>query len=284
MEEEHNIQFPEKFDYALSYQERELPLEGDDTSTLTLQQRLLIYALRQQAKVGKCTEPSPAFWNTKERAMWNAWTEIGHMSSFEAMVYFARILDEEKPGWLKEEIKHRASNKPPAATVSEEPAEDLEKDATDKIVSKPKPSKETQQKDVHVEVISIPSPPGSDRGGGETNEDASLEKQIATLKFRLSNSLRDVNERDVMIAALRAENAQLKELLLQSSSVSDANVSASSSAATTHQSPSSPVQAGYYRTSSGDKPQTWFSWIIGGENEKPPPPKQFRKPPSDGRI
>ena len=282
MEDELLIQFPEKFDYALTYQERELPLE-DDESKLSLQQRLLIYALRQQAKVGKCNEPSPAFWHAKERAMWSAWSEINHMSNFEAMVYFARILDEEKPGWLKEELKYRNSQtSAPTSPDSDDkagpptsPTTDNEKDLSDKIIRKDsiKSSTDVTSGGVHVEVIPIPTPPGSERG-----DDCSLEKQLATLKFRLSNSLRDVNERDVTIAALRAENAQLKELLMQSSSVTttttnynnDINISSNctvppsvSSMATNRPDPSSPVQAGYYRTHNGDRRQTWFSWLVG---------------------
>ncbi|EOD06815.1 hypothetical protein EMIHUDRAFT_453412 [Emiliania huxleyi CCMP1516] len=60
--------------------------------------RLLLYALQRQAEDGQCTAGSPSYWGS-ERAKWKAWRELGSMSQIEAMVHYARAVEELAPRW-----------------------------------------------------------------------------------------------------------------------------------------------------------------------------------------
>ncbi|XP_034706907.1 acyl-CoA-binding domain-containing protein 4 isoform X2 [Vitis riparia] len=60
---------------------------------------LLLYALYQQATVGRCTIPKPRGWNPIEQSKWTSWHGLGNMAAAEAMRLFVKILEEEDPGW-----------------------------------------------------------------------------------------------------------------------------------------------------------------------------------------
>ncbi|CAJ1013170.1 putative Acyl CoA binding protein [Leishmania naiffi] len=87
------LPFPEKyyevaryFDYYIGNLE-ETPLLSDE-------QRLLFYALRQQADHGQCTTAAPSLWYARERYKHRAWKQLGCMSPFEAMVFFVQQFEQ----------------------------------------------------------------------------------------------------------------------------------------------------------------------------------------------
>ncbi|EYU29898.1 hypothetical protein MIMGU_mgv1a0025141mg, partial [Erythranthe guttata] len=60
---------------------------------------LILYALYQQATIGRCNIPKPRGWSPIEQSKWTSWNELGTMASTEAMRLFVKILEEEDPGW-----------------------------------------------------------------------------------------------------------------------------------------------------------------------------------------
>ncbi|CBZ26518.1 conserved hypothetical protein [Leishmania mexicana MHOM/GT/2001/U1103] len=74
------------FDYYIGNLE-ESPLLSDA-------QRLMFYALRQQADHGQCTTAAPSFWYSRERHKHQAWKQLGRMSTFEAMVFFVQQFEQ----------------------------------------------------------------------------------------------------------------------------------------------------------------------------------------------
>ena len=46
---------------------------------------LQFYSYYKQATQGPCTIPKPAFWDTVNKAKWNAWSGLGQMEKEEAM-------------------------------------------------------------------------------------------------------------------------------------------------------------------------------------------------------
>ncbi|KAL8028892.1 hypothetical protein ABFX02_14G191900 [Erythranthe guttata] len=60
---------------------------------------LILYALHQQATIGRCNIPKPRGWSPIEQSKWTSWNELGTMASTEAMRLFVKILEEEDPGW-----------------------------------------------------------------------------------------------------------------------------------------------------------------------------------------
>ncbi|KAJ9681918.1 hypothetical protein PVL29_018011 [Vitis rotundifolia] len=76
---------------------------------------LLLYALYQQATVGRCTIPKPRGWNPIEQSKWTSWHGLGNMAAAEAMRLFVKILEEEDPGWYS-----RASDFVPEPVVDVE--------------------------------------------------------------------------------------------------------------------------------------------------------------------
>lgn len=89
------VGFPEKFELALRYGQEQLELEFH----LRDEDRLVLYALAQQAQHGPCREPRPAFWNVREKAMWSAWTALGKRSKMEAMVLYAQAIETHSLKW-----------------------------------------------------------------------------------------------------------------------------------------------------------------------------------------
>ena len=63
--------------------------------------KLLIYALGQQAEYGENKTPKPSIFDTVARAKWNAWAELGKRSPFEAMFMYTQAVDELAPEWWK---------------------------------------------------------------------------------------------------------------------------------------------------------------------------------------
>ena len=75
-----SVQYPDKFHLALRYAE-EGPLK--DNLSLSSSDKLLLYALAQQAVHGPCQEPKPSIWAASEaKAKWNAWRELGERSKW----------------------------------------------------------------------------------------------------------------------------------------------------------------------------------------------------------
>eukprot|EP00192_Tetraselmis_astigmatica_P008654 CAMPEP_0117679946 /NCGR_PEP_ID=MMETSP0804-20121206/18077_1 /TAXON_ID=1074897 /ORGANISM="Tetraselmis astigmatica, Strain CCMP880" /LENGTH=631 /DNA_ID=CAMNT_0005489385 /DNA_START=286 /DNA_END=2178 /DNA_ORIENTATION=- len=89
------LPYPDRFHAAVQYISKPPPGAkpiSDDT-------RLLLYALNQQASVGPCKETKPWGWNVVETAKWQTWSQLGMMSSVEAMRLYVRELEEEQPDW-----------------------------------------------------------------------------------------------------------------------------------------------------------------------------------------
>lgn len=84
-----DIPYPDKYYEVVKYFEY---VVGDVETTTELDdgQRLLFYALRQQAEKGPCTSTVPPFWHLTDRHKHLAWSRLGKMTTFEAMVHFVR--------------------------------------------------------------------------------------------------------------------------------------------------------------------------------------------------
>ncbi|KAH9600168.1 Acyl-CoA-binding protein [Trypanosoma melophagium] len=95
--------FPEKYFKVARYFDYEFG-DLETTTKLEDQQKLILYALRKQAEHGPCTETAPAIWRTRERVKHAAWSQLGNMSKFEAMVHFVKLVEEHLGGdvnWLE---------------------------------------------------------------------------------------------------------------------------------------------------------------------------------------
>ena len=68
---------------------------GDET-------RLILYALQSQAERGPC-EPRSKWGMAAEDRAAPTWANLGKMEPFEAMRLFVKLLDDERPGWWKED-------------------------------------------------------------------------------------------------------------------------------------------------------------------------------------
>ena len=79
------IGYPEKFELAMRYGE-DGPLQQNPN--LSDSDKLLLYALAQQAQHGENKEPRPSMFDTVAKAKWSAWKELGNRSKMEAMVSF----------------------------------------------------------------------------------------------------------------------------------------------------------------------------------------------------
>ena len=69
---------------------------GDET-------RLILYALQSQAERGPCEPRSKWGMAAEDRAKHETWANLGKMEPFEAMRLFVKLLDDERPGWWKED-------------------------------------------------------------------------------------------------------------------------------------------------------------------------------------
>lgn len=68
----------------------------DAEATFNNETRLLFYALHKQATAGPCKEGKPWSWNVVESAKWQSWSQLGDMSSMDAMRLYVKTLDEEQ--------------------------------------------------------------------------------------------------------------------------------------------------------------------------------------------
>ncbi|KAK7202293.1 Acyl CoA binding protein [Novymonas esmeraldas] len=84
-----DLAFPEKYYQVAKYFDVYIG-NVEETPLLTDTQRLMFYALRQQAEHGPCTTPTPSVWYLTERHKQQAWKQLGNMSTFEAMVFFVQ--------------------------------------------------------------------------------------------------------------------------------------------------------------------------------------------------
>lgn len=94
-----DLPYPDKYHQVVKYFDYYIG-DLEQTLLLTDAQRLLFYALRQQAEYGPCTSPQPSLWYMKERHKHQAWKQLGRMSTFEAMVFFVQQF--EQTLWLLE--------------------------------------------------------------------------------------------------------------------------------------------------------------------------------------
>ncbi|ORC84880.1 uncharacterized protein TM35_000401470 [Trypanosoma theileri] len=95
--------FPEKYFKVARYFDYEFG-DLETTTKLEDQQKLILYALRKQAEHGSCTETAPSIWRTRERLKHTAWSQLGNMSKFEAMVHFVKLVEEHLGGdvnWIE---------------------------------------------------------------------------------------------------------------------------------------------------------------------------------------
>ncbi|XP_039064005.1 acyl-CoA-binding domain-containing protein 4-like [Hibiscus syriacus] len=102
------LAYPDRFYAAAAYAGFEgspNPSNKDVVSRFSNDTALILYALYQQATVGRCNVPKPSLWNPVELGKWRSWQQLGNMVSTEAMRLFVKILEEEEPGWFS-----RASN------------------------------------------------------------------------------------------------------------------------------------------------------------------------------
>ncbi|KAG5465247.1 hypothetical protein LSCM4_00701 [Leishmania orientalis] len=84
-----DLSFPEKYFEVVKYFDYYIG-NLEETPLLTDVQRLMFYALRQQADHGQCTTAAPSIWHMTERHKHQAWKQLGRMSTFEAMVFFVQ--------------------------------------------------------------------------------------------------------------------------------------------------------------------------------------------------
>ena len=76
---------------------------GDET-------RLILYALESQAERGPCEPRSKWGMSAEDRAKHETWVNLGKMEPFEAMRLFVKLMDEERPGWWKDDHANPSQN------------------------------------------------------------------------------------------------------------------------------------------------------------------------------
>ncbi|MEW5319576.1 MAG: hypothetical protein WDW38_010721 [Sanguina aurantia] len=91
------LPYPERFHSAALYVKQQPNLPG--TKQLSQEAQLLLYALSQQAVLGSNNHPKPWAWNVVESAKWQAWKQLGSMSTVESMRLYVRTLEEEQSDW-----------------------------------------------------------------------------------------------------------------------------------------------------------------------------------------
>ena len=106
------VSFPDRYHLAVAHFDQVFG-NLEETTQLDDMKKLAFYALRQQAEKGPCKEPAPYLWNVTERYKHAAWSQLGNMSTFEAMVYFVKQLEEVcGPDWM-----HATSKAPSSSTT-----------------------------------------------------------------------------------------------------------------------------------------------------------------------
>ena len=114
------VSFPDRYHLAVAHFEQVFG-NVEETTKLDDMKKLAFFALRQQADKGPCKEPAPYLWNVTERYKHAAWSQLGNMSTFEAMVYFVKQLEEVcGPDWMHSSTpsdKHELSRAPPTEAL-----------------------------------------------------------------------------------------------------------------------------------------------------------------------
>ncbi|KAG8348675.1 putative Acyl CoA binding protein [Trypanosoma vivax] len=87
------LPYPEKYNKVVEFFFHEFG-DIEKTTKLDDKNKLLLYALRQQAEHGPCTGVAPSIWYVRERAMYDAWRQLSGMTKFEAMVNFVKLLED----------------------------------------------------------------------------------------------------------------------------------------------------------------------------------------------
>jgi acyl-CoA-binding protein len=106
------VSFPDRYHLAVAYFDQTFG-NLEETTKLEDMQKLAFYALRQQAEKGPCKEPAPYVWNVTAKYKHSAWCQLGNMSTFEAMVYFVKQLEEVcGPDWLSPKTTAAAGDEP----------------------------------------------------------------------------------------------------------------------------------------------------------------------------
>jgi diazepam-binding inhibitor (GABA receptor modulating acyl-CoA-binding protein) len=67
---------------------------------LDAQTQLAFYALFKQATAGECREPAPSRLSVAKYAKHQAWSELGTLSSEQAMRRYLRAMDRQDPRWV----------------------------------------------------------------------------------------------------------------------------------------------------------------------------------------
>lgn len=111
------LPYPDRFNAATTYVAR-VP-----ETTFNNEARLLFYALHKQAAAGPCKEGKPWSWNVVESAKWQSWSQLGDMSSMDAMRLYVKTLDEEQPEWWTRLPSEPAPGSPDAAAAAGGPGD-----------------------------------------------------------------------------------------------------------------------------------------------------------------
>eukprot|EP00760_Papus_ankaliazontas_P033620 PhM_4_TR6515/c0_g1_i1/m.92772 len=125
------IEFPEKFYLAQDYfdnryADESLGGSAVDDKPFEDAEKLAMYALGRQAADGACTEPAPSRWYLTDYYKHQAWTQLGTMSTMEAMAFYTMKLDEKARGWSERALKIKDNKKNMEKKHAQEDAETLE--------------------------------------------------------------------------------------------------------------------------------------------------------------
>ncbi|XP_050368809.1 acyl-CoA-binding domain-containing protein 5-like [Argentina anserina] len=75
---------------------------ADRVSSLGSDVKMRLDGLHTIATRGPCLEPQPMAFKVSARAKWNAWWQLGNMSSEVAMEQYITLLSESVPGWMQD--------------------------------------------------------------------------------------------------------------------------------------------------------------------------------------
>ena len=105
------LPFPDRFHRALALVENRPDIESNfDTDT-----RLVLYALKRQAKDGPCKDPRPWAWDAVAAAKWTTYNALGPMIVPEAWRLYVKTLDDALPNWWELAEKEGAPADGPGA-------------------------------------------------------------------------------------------------------------------------------------------------------------------------
>uniref|UniRef100_A0A7S2RIA8 ACB domain-containing protein n=1 Tax=Mucochytrium quahogii TaxID=96639 RepID=A0A7S2RIA8_9STRA len=90
-----------KFELAVGYANRP---NKDQRGGMDTAGQLLFYGLYKQATQGPCKQKAPSSLSFVKRAKWDAWNQLGDMSSRRAMRLYLKEMDKVQPEW-KQAVK-----------------------------------------------------------------------------------------------------------------------------------------------------------------------------------